>query len=300
MSMTNTTKKNIFKSTLTALLAATMIAGAMAGCGSGSTSSKAEVSAANETQVVTQVVNGVYVDENGQPITDANGDFIPASEAATTAGDKTSKAKDDKQSSADNKQNSKSGDTSKTQSSASSKTNNTQNSGAQQSAGSGNSGSGERTKTPSGAKNSATKKSTKADDSAKELTIGGKSYKVGDKVTCTYFLTVPQPMLNFQGRVEYDNTMLKKTNAYLVAPASYSAMLNATLDNRVVFNGSDLSGYDFTEPGYEFLVVEYEVLKTGTTEPAITFEVITDTNDKAYAGANGVLSGGAKVMSVYS
>ena len=298
MSMTNTTKKNIFKSALAALLAATMIAGAMAGCG-GSTSSKAEVSAANETQVVTQVVNGVYVDENGQPITDANGDFIPASEAATTAGDKTSKAKDDKQSSADNKQNSKSGDTSKTQSSASSKTNN-QNSGAQQSAGSGNSGSGERTKTPSGAKNSATKKSTKADDSAKELTIGGKSYKVGDKVTCTYFLTVPQPMLNFQGRVEYDNTMLKKTNAYLVAPASYSAMLNATLDNRVVFNGSDLSGYDFTEPGYEFLVVEYEVLKTGTTEPAITFEVITDTNDKAYAGANGVLSGGAKVMSVYS
>lgn len=298
MSMTNTTKKNIFKSALAALLAATMIAGAMAGCG-GDKSSKAEVSAANETQVVTQVVNGVYVDENGQPITDANGDFIPASEAATTAGDKTSKAKDDKQSSADNKQNSKSGDTSKTQSSASSKTDN-QNSGAQQSAGSGNSGSGERTKTPSGAKNSATKKSTKADDSAKELTIGGKSYKVGDKVTCTYFLTVPQPMLNFQGRVEYDNTMLKKTNAYLVAPASYSAMLNATLDNRVVFNGSDLSGYDFTEPGYEFLVVEYEVLKTGTTEPAITFEVITDTNDKAYAGANGVLSGGAKVMSVYS
>ena len=300
MSMTNTTKKNIFKSTLAALLAATMIAGAMAGCGSGSTSSKAEVSTANETQVVTQVVNGVYVDENGQPITDANGDFIPASEAATAAGDKTSKAKDDKQSSADNKQNSKSGDTSKTQSSASSKTNNNQNSGAQQSAGSGNSGSGERTKTPSGAKNSTTKKSTKADDSAKELTIGGKSYKVGDKVTCTYFLTVPKPMLNFQGRVEFDNTMLKKTNAYLVAPASYSAMLNSTLDNRVVFNGSDLSGYDFTEPGYEFLVVEYEVLKTGTTEPAITFEVITDTSDKAYAGADGVLSGGAKVMSVYS
>ena len=297
MYITNTTKKNIFKSALAALLAATMIAGAMAGCG-GDKSSKAEVSAANETQVVTQVVNGVYVDENGQPITDANGDFIPASEAATTAGDKTSKAKDDKQSSADNKQNSKSGDTSKTQSSASSKTDN-QNSGAQQSAGSGNSGSGERTKTPSGAKNSATKKTTKADDSAKELTIGGKSYKVGDKVTCTYYLMLPNTMLNFQGRVLYDPAMLKKTNAYLVEPANFSSVINTGLEGKVVFNGSDLQGYDFTSPGYAFLVVEYEALKTGATEPAINFEFISDISDVRYSGGEGSLTNGAKVWAVY-
>ena len=75
-------------------------------------------------------------------------------------------------------------------------------------------------------------------------------------------------MLNFQGELSFDSSMLKKTNSYLVAPATYSSIINNNLNDRVVFNGSDLSGYDFSSPGYEFLVVEYEVLKTGTTEPA--------------------------------
>ena len=116
---------------------------------------------------------------------------------------------------------------------------------------------------------------------------------------CTYYLMVPNIMLNFQGRVVYDTAMLKKTNAYLVAPASYSAVINPGIDGRVVFNGSMLSGYDFTSPGYDFLVVEYEVLKTGATEPAITFEVITDTSDKTYSGGEGTLTNGAKIWSVY-
>ena len=67
------------------------------------------------------------------------------------------------------------------------------------------------------------------------------------------------------------------------------------------FNGSNLSGYDYTAPGYEFIVVEYEVLKTGSTEPAITFEVVSDLSDKAYAdSSSGKLINGAKIMSVYS
>ena len=116
---------------------------------------------------------------------------------------------------------------------------------------------------------------------------------------CTYFLMVPNTMLNFQGRVVYDETMLKKTGAKLIEPANYSAIVNPNLDGRVVFNGSNLSGYDFTSPGYEFLEVEYEVLKTGSTEPAITFEVLTDTSDKAYANDDGTLGNGAKLRTVY-
>ena len=138
------------------------------------------------------------------------------------------------------------------------------------------------------------------DSAAKDLTIGGKSYKVGDTVVCTYFLEVPENMVNFQGKVTYDSGMLEKTNAYLVEPANYGALLNKDIDGKVVFNGSMLSGYDFTSPGYEFLVVEYKVLKTGTTEPSIDFDVITGTSDKSYAGSNGALSGGANVWAVYS
>ena len=108
-------------------------------------------------------------------------------------------------------------------------------------------------------------------------------------------------MLNYQGKIEFDSDMLKKTDAHLVEPANYGAMFNNTFDNRIVFNGSNLSGYDFSSPGYEFIVVEYEVLKTGTTEPAITFEVLSDIKDKAYAdSSSGKLINGAKIMAVYS
>ena len=68
----------------------------------------------------------------------------------------------------------------------------------------------------------------------------------------------------------------------------------------MVFNGSMLTGYDFTAPGYEYLVVEYEVIGTGTTEPAITFDVITDVNNASYTSDDGTLSNGAKIWAVYS
>lgn len=302
----NFNKSRFCKGSLIALLAAVVIsAGAMAGCGGDKKSDSADADTATETQVVTDVVNGVYVDSNGNAITDASGNPIPVSTAPAEEGGKTSKADSDKKTSgsADSKQSSKSTDTKQSSSggSQSSKSSGTKqsSSGTAQSSQSGKS-SGSRTKTPSGAKESNTKQSTKADTSAKNLTIGDKTYNVGDKVVCTYFLDVPVSMLNFQGRVNYDSSMLKVTNAYLVEPANGGAIVNKSIDGKIIFNGSDISGYDFTDPGYEFLVVEYEVLKTGTTNPGITFEVITDLNDKSYANANGVLSGGAKISTVYS
>ena len=267
------TKNHIFKGVFAALTATALIAGVMTGCGKSDSSSSGSGDT-KETQVVTEVVSGILVDENGQPITDEKGNFISATEA-----DKTD---------ADKKQSSGSEQKSKTES------------GSQKSDTSSKS-EGSRTKTPSGASAVSTTKKSSADTSAKTLKIGGKEYKVGDKVVCTYFLEVPQTMLNFQGELSFDSSMLKKTNSYLVAPATYSSIINNNLNDRVVFNGSDLSGYDFSSPGYEFLVVEYEVLKTGTTEPAFTFEVLTDVDDKPYADASsGKLINGAKLMAVYS
>ena len=289
------------KKRLTAAMLAGVILGAaaLAGCGgaTGEASKATADSVVKETQVVTQVVNGVYVDKDGNAITDPSGNPIKATDApkTTAPAKQTSKAQsattaNKQQSAAANNNN----NNNKTQQSAAGNNNNTNNNNN-------NSGSSaERKTTPSGAQAGNTTKKSQQDNSASDLTVGGKHYKVGDKVTCTYYLLVPNMMLNFQGRVEFDSAMLKLEDAYLVAPANFSAILNNNLDNRVVFNGSQLSGYDFTSPGYEFLTVEYTAQKTGTVEPSITFEVITDTSDKAYASDNGVLSGGAKVWAVYS
>ena len=292
----NQSTKTRFGVTLTALLTASVLAAtALTGCGG--KQELGEKSIVTETQEVTMVANGVYVDANGNAITDPNGNPIPATTG--DAASQASKAQSTAQSKAESKAQSKT--ESKAESKAASQAASKTESKAQSSAAAQSSASdGARKTTPSGAKDStATKSTTKEDSAAKELTIGGKSYKVGDKIKCTYFLMVPDTMLNFQGRVVYDNQMLKKTGAHLVAPASYNALLNPDLDGRVVFNGSNLNGYDFTSPGYEFLVVEYEVLKTGATDPALTFEVITDTGDKVYCNSDGALNNGAKAWAVY-
>ncbi len=292
------TKKHIFKGAFAALLATALVAGVMTGCGKSDSSSSGSGDT-KETQVVTEVVSGILVDENGQPITDEKGNFISATEADKTEGDK-------KQSSSEQKSKTESGsqksDTSSKSEGGSQKSDTSSKSeGGSQKSDTSSKSDGSRTKTPSGASTVSTTKKSNADTSAKTLTIGGKEYKVGDKVVCTYFLEVPQTMLNFQGQLSFDSSMLKKTNSYLVAPATYSSIINNNLNDRVVFNGSNLSGYDFSSPGYEFLVVEYEVLKTGTTEPAFTFEVLSDVNDKAYADASsGKLINGAKISAVYS
>lgn len=299
-SKTQTTTKKKLSGVLAALVAAALVSAVtLTGCGGGSDKDGSTPDSATETQVVTEIVDGVYVDENGNAITDPSGNPIKATDAAgsKSSGSKSSKADGSKQGSsasgkteskADTKTESKAADQNSAPTPISNSSKQTSRSNA------------DRKTTPADASGGNTKKQSQEDGSASELTIGGKSYKVGDKVTCTYYLNVPQTMLNFQGRVEYDKSMLKKTGAHLVEPATFGSLINPNLEGRVVFNGSDLSGYDFTDPGYEFLVVEYEVLKTGKTEPAITFEVLTDLSDKAYASDGGALSNGAKVYSVYS
>ena len=154
--------------------------------------------------------------------------------------------------------------------------------------------------TPSNASQGNTTKKSKKDSSASGLTIGGKTYNVGDTVTCTYFLEAPETLVNFQGRIDFDSDLLSVSSAKLIEPASYGAMINSKLSDHISFNGSDLSGYDFTSPGYEFIVVEYKVKGKGTADPSIQFEVITSLNNKSYSDNSGILSNGAKIWAVYS
>lgn len=300
-------KKKLLNGSLIALLAAAVMTASLAGCGS-APKEKATADEAPATEIVTEEVSGVYVDKDGNIVTE------PADQKKTDS--KTDKPTDGQTSKSGGSNNANGGNTD-SNSNAGSTTNkninnNSNNNGSKtdgsktdssktnSGSGSGAKGNSERKTTPQNAGDGKTSGKSQEDSAAKDLTIGGKTYKVGDKVVCTYFLEVPENMMNYQGKVTYDSTMLKKTDAYLIEPANYGALMNKDLDGRVVFNGSMLSGYDFSSPGYEFLVVEYEVLKTGVTNPSIDFEVITDVNDKSYAGSNGALSNGANVWAVYS
>lgn len=301
--------KRVLNLALVAVLSATVVSmGVLTGCSDGSDKKDGKgESVVTETQIVTKEVNGVYVDENGSIVTEP--DSTASTDAAKSSDDKkeqSSKAEDNKQSGNSGNGGSNGGNSGNSGKSGNSGSTNKSNKGGN----SGNSGvpdynSGStkvdntsRRTTPSNARSAGTKKEGTADNTAKNLTIGDKTYNVGDTVTCTYFLTVPKDMLNFQGTVSYDSSLLKQTDVYLIAPASYGSVVNPNLDGRILFNGSMINGYDFTEPGYEFLVVEYEVLKTGKATPSISFEVLTDTDNGTYV-SGGALTNGAKVSAVY-
>ena len=275
-------KKHSFKAPLAAILAALIGATALlAGCGgSGGNeeSSENETRVVTETQVVTRVVDGVYTDENGNPIKDENGQPMtaPSGTPDTDTGDGSA---NNGGSSADNSasNNGGNGGSASNSSSASSSAgeNAADNNG-------GNSGS-------SAAQSDDKSSSSKADDKGSSekkgsgtLSVGGKTYNVGDKVICTYTLTSKKLLSNFQAQVKYDNKYLKPTNAYLDGPAKAGSVINYELYEKglIKFNGINLNGYNYTK-GDKFLVVEYEVLDGGSTAPEFIWEIASDTKDNA-------------------
>ena len=292
-------KKKLLSGSLIALLAASIMTASLAGCG-GTSGDKATADEAVATEIVTEEVSGVYVDKDGKLVSAPANEEKAETKTNKSADTQTSKTNSKANADTNTKTNNNTNSNTNNNSTNSNTNSNSTNSNTNTNNGSGTKSNTKRKTTPKNASEGKTSGKSKEDSAAKDLTIGGKSYKVGDTVVCTYFLEVPENMVNFQGKVTYDSGMLEKTNAYLVEPANYGALLNKDIDGKVVFNGSMLSGYDFTSPGYEFLVVEYKVLKTGTTEPSIDFDVITGTSDKSYAGSNGALSGGANVWAVYS
>lgn len=311
----NSASKRSFRVSIASLMAATIFtASVMSGCfwDSDDKGDTAETEIITETQVVTKVVNGVYTDEDGNVITD---DTQSASEDATesaAAADTNSK----NQNSSDNNGGNNGGGTNNSgsgnsgnpgNSGSSNKTSNSGSSGKTSNSGSSNktSNSGNSGNSGSaGQTSSQTPQTTKpprkpaSSDSSKVLKVDGEKYNVGDTIYCTYFLYVPVDMLNFQGTLTYNGTYLKVKKANLIAPASYGGILNYKLDQKIKFNGTMLSGYNYTEPGDNFLYVEYEVLKAGTTSTDISFEVLNDVNNKSYA-SGGKLTNGATIKPIY-
>lgn len=284
--MTKNTKHS-FKA-LSALALAAFIASTavLAGCGGGESSDDSS-SIAAETQIVTRVVNGVYTDEEGNPIKDENGQPMTAPSGTPDTkveGKESSGSNGGAQSSAANN----GGSNGSAQSSAA---NNSGNSGNKSGGNSGNNNGGNSGNNSGGNSGGNSSKSggnsgnqsggnSGGNADSNSLSIGGKSYKVGDTVTCTYTLTCKKLMSNFQAYVDYDGKHLKPTNAYLDGPAKAGSVINYELydKQKIKFNGINLNGYNYTK-GANFLVVQYEVLAGGSSSANFVWQIATDTKD---------------------
>ncbi len=267
-------KKAFSAAILAALIAAAALFTGCGGSGDNATPDEAakETRVVTETQVVTRVVDGVYTDEQGNVIKDENGQPMTAPAGTPDT--------DSKGSSAQNSGNGNGGNTNSGGSASSSAQNNGGNSANSSADGSNNKNSGSSNSSSNSGGNSGNsgESEKKANPGAASLSLGGKSFKVGDKVTCTYTLTCKKLMSNFQALINYDGKCLKATNAYLDGPAKSGSVINYELDSQIKFNGINLNGYNYTKPA-NFLVVEYEVIGGGSTAPEFVWQISTDTKD---------------------
>ena len=272
-----TNKKHSFKVVLALSLAALIASTAfLTGCGSSeeTESAEKETSIVTETQIVTRIVDGVYTDENGNPIKDENGQPVTAPSGTP---DTKTEAKENGGNGAQGSAANNGGNNGAAQSSAADKSGS--NGGAQSSAGNNGGNNG-------GAQSSAADKSSSGGSSGGEsagsgtLKVGSKTYNVGDTFTCTYTLTCKKLMSNFQAMVNYNGKCLKATNAYMDGPAKSGSVINYDLDSKIKFNGINLNGYNYTK-GANFLVVEYKVLAGGTATPEFVWQIATDIKDNA-------------------
>lgn len=269
-------KKAFSAAILAALIAATAL---FTGCGGNNDNAtpdeaEKETRVVTETQVVTRIVDGVYTDEDGNAIKDENGQPMTAPAGTPDTDSKGGSAQGGGNSG--NGGNSNSGNGGSASSSAQGGGNSANNSadGNNQSNGNSNSSSN------SGGGNSGNSGNSekKPAQGSSTLSLGGKTYNVGDKVTCTYTLTSKKLMSNFQALINYDGKCLKATNAYLDGPAKSGSVINYELDSQIKFNGINLNGYNYTKPA-NFLVVEYEVIGGGSTAPEFVWQISTDTKD---------------------
>ena len=261
------TKKKRFNATFAAIIAASLAAvSLMAGCGAGSEEAK-ETRVVSETQVVTRVVNGVFTDEDGNILKDADGQPITAPSGTPDSDAKEKSEKDDK--SSDSKADGSSEEKSeKDEKSESGKSDSDSKSSDSKSDAS--SKSSESKKTP--------EKKGDDGDSSNNLKLGGKECEIGDTVVCTYYVTCPTKFINFQATLNYDSDKLNVEDAEVSGPASSGSVINYDLDGKVKFNGIKLNGYNYAKGG-AFLTVTYKVLDSGSTDPKITWEIVTDASN---------------------
>lgn len=257
--MKNDSKTNA-KSCLTAALAAliafsAMAASVMAGCGENGES--AASGDAGETEIVTIVGTQVVTEtrivdatansegNSGGSDSESSGGSEGSGNSSGSEGSGNSSGSDSKSSTASNGGNNASSSSGKTTSSSSNKNDS------------------------SSAANSSSGSSSGSKVNSSVCRVDGQKFKVGDTIVCTYRLSTPKTLENYQGTIKYDSKCLKATKAKLESPAKTGGIINYKNSGRIDFNGINIGdGYDYTKGG-KFLTVTYEVLSGGTVNTSI-------------------------------
>ena len=122
------------------------------------------------------------------------------------------------------------------------------------------------------------------------------NYTANDKqIEVTYYLQCDEMLLNMQGGIYYDSSVLKiadtntaKTSIPGFAEGQY--FVNFDLTNKALYNATSLNLYDFTTKGV-FFTVTFDIIGSGDTEVNLDVDVITATTANSYdelAGASDI------------
>jgi hypothetical protein len=131
------------------------------------------------------------------------------------------------------------------------------------------------------------------------LKIGNKTFNVGDTAVATYYISAPYKITAYQGYIEYNSDCLEATNGTLGKAASNCAIVNykPRYEGKILFNGSNLSGYDFIKGGV-FLTIEYKVKAGGVVSPEFIWQELWDEDNNSVI--NGKSSNGEILTVSYS
>lgn len=314
--MRNSKKKNYCLIAALASLVAfsTMAASVMSGCGENSDEQKT-TKIVHETRIDTQVET--RIETYTEVVTDAQGntEYVEETKAVpvnSDNADSNGNSSDKSESSANNNKGSNNGNNnsnnnSNSVNSSSNKGSNNQTSSKTERSESSNTNNNS-SKTDSGKTNnnssSSKSDSSKSDSSkteSKTLTISGKKYNVGDTVVCTYKLTTPAVLENYQATISYDSSKLSCLSAKMSEPAKNGAMLNKNLNGEIKTCGSNIGdGYDYTTGG-KFMTVTYVVKAGGSTSPKFNWEIACRASDsKNLISDSGKPASGFKLTTAYT
>lgn len=283
----------------------TMAASVMSGCGENSDEQKT-TKIVHETRIDTQIET--KIETYTEVVTDAQGNTeyveetkaVPVNNNAggnSKSGDSGNNSENSGGSSSD--KNSNSQQSSVIEKSETSKT--TNNSSSKTDSGKTNNNQNNNNSNKNNNSSSSKSDSSKSDDSnSKPLKIGSKTFNVGDTIVCTYNLTTPAVLENYQARIKYDSSKLTCKSAKMSEPANNGAMFNIKIPGEISISGVNISnGYDYTNGG-AFMTVVYEVTGGGSTSPSFHWEVACRASDsKNLIDKKGNPASGFKLSSSY-
>lgn len=117
------------------------------------------------------------------------------------------------------------------------------------------------------------------------------NYTANDKqIEVKYFLQSDNMILNMQGGIYYDSSVLKLADTNTAKNSipgftSGSYFVNFNLTNKALFNATSLNLFDFTSKGVFFTAV-FDIVGSGNTEVNLDVDVITATTATSYDDLN--------------